>query len=413
MVVGITLMAIVAVGFAASVHLGFRTIALARQRQTASEVASARLEHLRSLPLDQIALSPVATTDPPDSPPAHVTDPTHPDYFVHASDDTYDVTGEGDYEDLVYADLGAGEIAGVRHVEDPIVVGSTQMEIYQYVTWCEDCEVGASEQLVKRITVVVRYKAPSVNGVNELIRVSSLYSEDSITLGTPSSTTGASTTTTSGSTTTTSGSTTTTASSCPGDVDAPEGGFSIQGGAGAEAGFTAEPQVTLFMDFMDSCDPIVANFRNESEPLGADVVYDSANPDFAWSLTSGDGTKTVGGEVRDGVGNTKPLTDVQIVLDTTKPTTPGTLTRTASCSGSDRTVALFWGASTDTNFRSYRIYWNTGSGWSELATTNALSYSHTHKKSLDTISFYVVGYDKAGNESDATNTISLSKNQCS
>jgi hypothetical protein len=219
-----------------------------------------------------------------------------------------------------------------------------------------------------------------------------------------------------GATTTTAASTTTSSTapaSCPGDTEAPNGGFAIQGGAGAEAGFTAAPQVTLVMAFDDTCVPIVANFNNEGGALGADVVYDASDPDFAWSLSAGDGAKTVAGEVRDGIGNSKPLTDAQIVLDTTKPTVPGTLTRTASCAGSDRTVVLFWGASTDTNFRSYRIYWNTGSGWSELSTTNALSYSHTHKKSLDTISYYVVGYDKAGNESNATNTISLSKNQCS
>jgi hypothetical protein len=32
---------------------------------------------------------------------------------------------------------------------------------------------------------------------------------------------------------------------------------------------------------------------------------------------------------------------------------------------------------------------------------------------LDSVRFQVVGYDKAGNESAATNIVSLSKNQCS
>lgn len=412
MVVAITLLAVVAVGFAASVHFGFRTIALARQRQIASEKAGSLLEHLRSIPMDQLALSPVPVSDPQDEPPAYESDPTHPDHYVSLDGLSYDWDGDGPgtAEPLVFADLGAGEIAGVRHVEDPIAVGSTVMEIYQYVTWVDDPGLSGTENY-KRITVVVRYKAPSVNGVNTTLRVSSLYAEDTITLP-DAGATSTSSTSSSSTTSTTSGSTTT-AASCPSDTTAPTGGFGIQGGAGAEAGYTAGASVTLAMAFTDTCTPIVARFRNESGSLSGDVVYDAANPDFIWTLSSGDGTKTVGGEVRDGKGNTATLSDVTIVLDTTKPSTPGTLTRSVSCAGADRTVVLSWGLSSDANFRGYRIYRNTGSGFAELATTNSLSYTDAHKKSLDTVQYYVVGYDKAGNESNATNTIALAKNQCS
>ena len=96
------------------------------------------------------------------------------------------------------------------------------------------------------------------------------------------------------------------------------------------------------------------------------------------------------------------------------PTVPGTLTRTVSCSGSDRTVHLGWGVSTDTNFHGYRVYKSTdGTTWSAIDTASSLSYDDVHKKNLDSVRFYVVGYDRAGNESNATNTVSLSKNQCS
>src|SRR5262245_61213497 len=52
-----SILAVVALGFATSTALGLRTVLLARQRQTASELATARLEHLRSVPYSQVALS--------------------------------------------------------------------------------------------------------------------------------------------------------------------------------------------------------------------------------------------------------------------------------------------------------------------------------------------------------------------
>ena len=39
--------------------------------------------------------------------------------------------------------------------------------------------------------------------------------------------------------------------------------------------------------------------------------------------------------------------------------------------------------------------------------------SDTTKKSLDSARYYVVAYDKAGNESIATPIIAFTKNQCS
>src|SRR5262245_9716286 len=89
LVVALALLAIAAVGFLTSTSLGFRTIAVARQRETASELASARLEHLRDVPYDQIANRDA---------PTHNSDPTHPNYWVSGS--SYDVTGNGDNEQL-------------------------------------------------------------------------------------------------------------------------------------------------------------------------------------------------------------------------------------------------------------------------------------------------------------------------
>jgi fibronectin type 3 domain-containing protein len=130
-----------------------------------------------------------------------------------------------------------------------------------------------------------------------------------------------------------------------------------------------------------------------------------------WSVASGDGTKSIWGKFSDGAGNTKTTGPYTIVLDKTAPTQPGTLTHTRTCSGGTRTVNLSWGSSTDTNLRGYRVYRSVNNGpWTAVATSSSTSAPDTHEKTLDSVAFKVVGYDKAGTESNATNT--LSKNQC-
>ena len=91
-----------------------------------------------------------------------------------------------------------------------------------------------------------------------------------------------------------------------------------------------------------------------------------------------------------------------------------TAARSVSCSGTNRTVVLTWGSATDTNLKGYRVYQSINSGtWQAIGTSSTTTSSDTHKKSLDSVRYYVVAYDKAGNESNATNIVSLSKNKCS
>ena len=398
-IAAITILAMVAGGFAVSMSLGLRTVALARQRQTAADLATARLEHLRSVPYSQIATNPA---------PVHNSDPTNPDYFVSGDGSQYDIDGEGTLEPLVVDEIAGG----VLHLEDPVQVGATVMEIYQYVTWVDDPSI-AGTQDYKRVTVVVRYKAPSVHGVNRIVRASSFFGVSTVTIGGATTTTAA-TTTSAATTTTVPATTTTLAAPCPGDTSAPTGSFTLNGTAAAEAGFTAGANVSLNLSFTDSCTPISVRVRNESSDWGGWFTYDPVNQPVSWALSAGDGTKEVVVEVQDAQGNSATTSEVEVVLDTTLPSVPGTLNRTVSCAGANRTVNLTWSTSTDANFRGYRVYKSTdGTTWSVLTTTTVLAASDTHKKSLDSVRFYVVGYDKAGNESVPTNTVSLSKNQCS
>jgi len=153
---------------------------------------------------------------------------------------------------------------------------------------------------------------------------------------------------------------------------------------------------------------------NDGTTWGSWVTFDSSNPTASWALASGDGTKTVRLQAQDGVGNTVTLSPATIVLDTTKPTTPSSWSPHASCSGTNRTVSLSWGVSTDAHFSGYRVYRSTdGVSWSVLLTTTSTSTSDVTKKSLDSVRYYVVGYDQAGNESTPTGTVAYVKNKCS
>jgi prepilin-type N-terminal cleavage/methylation domain-containing protein len=395
LVVAISLLAIVVGGFVASLGLGFRTIALARQRQTAASIAEARLEHLRSIPYTQLGIQEVLTKSG---------DPENPDYDLSADGSQFDV--DGTMEPVIV------DPAGVAHIEDPVNVGTTVVEIYQYVTWVDDAGIPGTQDY-KRATVIVVYKTPTVDGISKEVRASAVFSSGTVSISSPTTTSPAPTTTSP----TTIPSTTTTApqSLCPSDTTAPTGSATINGTSGAEAGFTAGQNVTLSLAPSDPCTPIQARVGNTAGTWGAWTAYDPLSPQFSWALTAADGAKEVLVEASDGVGNSTTIATLAIILDTTKPTVPGTLTRTVSCSGQARTVALSWGISTDTNFRGYRVYRSTnGVTWSvftQVSTTTASD--NTLAKSLDSVRYYVVAYDKAGNESNATNTIALSKNQCS
>jgi len=386
-------LSILAIGFfalAGALGLGLRQVTLSRQRQTATEIANGRIEHLRNVPYDGVALS---------TQPTYTSDTNSPDHFVSPDNTQFDVTGSGDYEDLIVDDA-EGE---VLHLEDPVSVGTTTMEIWQFVTWVDQANN------VKRLTVMVVYK-PHVLGISRMIRASSFFTPGTVTIeGSDSSATqGSSSPTPEPSPTPTS------TTGCSGDTGAPVGSFTIASLSG-QTDFTVSTSVTLSMSLTDACGPIQARFSNDDGATwGSWVTYDSSNPSVTWTLTAGDGAKDVDGEVRDGLGNSRLLFTPDIILDSTAPTVPGTLTKTLSCQGNDRTATLTWGTSTDLHFNGYRLYVSINSGaWSLVTSTSTNSQSHTHSKGLDSVRYYAIGYDQAGNESIATNIVSLSKNQCS
>jgi len=387
-------LSVLAIGFvslAASLGIGFKQITLGRQRQTATEIANARIEHLRNVPYTSVSLS---------STPDHSTDVDSPDYFISSDNSQYDYSGQESYEDLV-VDSSSGQ---VLHLEDPVAVGTTTMSVFQYVTWLDQANN------VKRLTVVVTYRPAAIEGAAQMVRVSTLFTPETITVsGTaPGATQGSSSPTPSPTPTPTP------TTPCTGDTSAPTGTFSITSGTGSDVGYTASTTVALSLSFSDGCTPITLHLSNDGVTYGTAITYDPLNPTVSWTLTAGGGTKSVYAQVFDGLSNMQTIGPNTIVLDTTVPTVPGTLSRTLSCAGSDRTVHLSWGSSTDTNFKGYRVYQSINSAaWSAIGTSSSSTFTDSNKKALDSVRYFVVGYDKAGNESNATNTISIAKNKCS
>jgi type II secretory pathway pseudopilin PulG len=387
LIVAITLLTLVMTGLAASVGISLKAVQLARARQVAEAAANKRLEELRDVDYPQLAM---------DSMPVHSIDPDNPDHFV--SGNSYDYTGDGNFEPMIVETSPPGPVA---HIESPVTVGSTTVDVYQFVTWVDDPGISGSQNL-KRVTVVVKYHNVAVKGTSHILRESMVFTPGSVTL--PSSASSTTTTTTPAPTTTT---TTVPAGGC--------GSFSVAGGGGGDVGYTATTTVTVTMNLGSCGAGIIVNFSNDGTTWGPDLTYDAANPTTAWTILGGEGTRGISARARNGVAGVPWILPQQsIILDTTPPTVPGTLTRTASCQGSNRTVSLTWGFSTDVYLAGYRVYRSTdGSTWHVVTSKTGITASDTHSKGLTSVRFYVKAYDKAGNQSNATNTISLSKNQCS
>lgn len=403
LMVAISLIAIIMSGLALSIGVDYKAVALARARQVAESAANQRLEQLRDVDYASMAL---------DSQPVHSTDSSNPDYYVNgASNQYYDIAGTGTpgtgtpNETLIVNSPNGP----VKHV-DPTstTIGTTVIDIYEYVTWVDDPAIPGTQNL-KRLSVVVKYQSVPTVGNSKILRESVVLTDGTVTL--PNT---ATTTTTSTTTTTTAATPTTTL-----PAGTPCGTFSIAGSSGGAGGYTASRTITITMA-LSGCSatpgPVLASFADNGGTWGGDVTYNSASPTFAFSITStGDGTKTISGRVRDGSSGTySNLASRAIILDTTLPTTPGSYTRAISCSGNNRAIVFSWSASTDTYLTGYHIYANSGgSTYSLLGSTASLSYTVNDIKTTNaTTQYKVAAYDAAGNESSATTPISVTKNLC-
>ena len=140
------------------------------------------------------------------------------------------------------------------------------------------------------------------------------------------------------------------------DAAPPPGTVAINGGAS----FTRIPTVTLTLSATDASG--LADMCISNAPSCSTWVPFARTR--SWSLPAGDGVKSVYARFRDRVGNaTTGVAQDQIVLDSTAPTNPTTLTSSShgveTWSG-DRTVQVHWAGATDggTGVSGYSLRWD-------------------------------------------------------
>lgn len=184
------------------------------------------------------------------------------------------------------------------------------------------------------------------------------------------------------------------------DADAPTGTMVIGSATPPGPAYTASQAVTLYLNATDTGSG-VEKMRFSNDGVNWNPANWASSPAYAstyggWSLSAGDGLKTVYAQFRDAVGvvSTATITDT-ITLDATPPLQP---TLFGSTPTNDTTPTWSWvsGGSPD-SAEVYRYQVNGTLGtWTE---TTALNYTYSGPALSDgnVVTLYVEEKDNAGN----------------
>jgi type II secretory pathway pseudopilin PulG len=176
----------------------------------------------------------------------------------------------------------------------------------------------------------------------------------------------------------------------------PDGTVSVNG----TAAYTNTTAVTLTLAKSGGGpNPSTMKFSNDNSTWLGPYSWSTSYP---WTLTPGDGTKTVYARFYDSSGQYGAVASDTIVLDTVAPSTPTNFTKASTTtSGANATITFTWTAVTDSALGGYRVYrrliTSTGA-YSLVCDTSTTTCSDTHKKT-DTYEYYIVAYDLATNVS--------------
>lgn len=467
-IVAISILAVASVGAAQSLTFGLRTSGMSRERLAARSVADREMEYARSLNYDSLVLD-------DSSPLAQSSDPTDPDYWINATDQTYDPDQSGSLSPELIVRV-AGASPALRHFQNPVVTGSTTFSIYMYVTWVDSAADGlgpsdtntngtdANGQDQKRVTVFVTWTDPLRGGLTSITQ-SSLFSErqiyyhqpimnqppvvscptptpdpvnplkvtftavatdpdgtissiswqfgdGNVGTGSPISHTYANATGSpypivnsvidnGGASANNAALNCTVPVNPPGDNGGPSGLIQILSNA------ASTNIVSVTLNISANPKPECMQFSNDGVTWSALQPYSTSS---IWTLTSGDGVKTVYARFFDDPcagGLYGPQASDQITLDTTPPGAPASLAYTSSTQGSEKTINLSWSApSPATDVAGYQVWQRLTSGttWTQVSCTSGTTCTEKVKKT-DNYEFYVVAYDYAGNTSAQSNHV--------
>lgn len=405
-VVAAFVLAVAVIGVLGTMGTGIGLVGHSRQRSAGSSLATERLERMRNVPYDRLALY---------EQPVHNPIEGHPDHYVTHDNLRY-VLPDGTSELLVVDTTDDDTPAGaLKHIDDPFTLepDGTEFAVYQYVTWVEDDVVGdrmpdiPGVQSYKRATVIAIWKFPLHFGPKHRVVQSTVISEGGIPAPAEATPTPSVAPEPSG-------------TPSPPATDAPAacGEIGILSGSG---GYTNSTAIQVRLSRAESCNAVSAHLRNSPDDEWVLVIESLGGTPMTvtWTITSGDGPKTIYALFTQGNG-AQSETSAELILDTTEPTVPQNLqkvTVTPACNGNTRTIKVAWSASTDplpgNALVGYRLYKSIDSGpFSPVQITAGLEATDVDSKGYGSLRFLVRAYDQAGNQSGESNVVSYSKNVC-
>lgn len=397
-IVATSILAIGGVAVAQSLLLGLGTTGASRERLAARSIIDQQMELARALNYDSLVLDDATAL-------THSTDVDNPDYWVGTSLETYDHDGAGgdDPEPIVRQ---AGASPALHHIQTPVTQGSTDFDIYVFITWVDSdadgvggADADGNVEDGKRTTIVTVWSDSIGSGATRQLSVSSLFSSQELLYqngsgGTPSNqppTVGCPTSSASGLTVTFEatasdsdgtigsiqwdfGDAGTGIGQSPSHTYASAGTYTIvntvtdDGGAtGSNAGqgctiTTTEPSagagpqgtVTIAAGATYTTQTQVTLTLAVTSGTATQMQFSTDgstwstpvayNTSTIFTLASGDGVKTVYARFINGSGVAGASASDTIVLDATPPGAPTSLLATSSISGSTKTVNLTWSA---------------------------------------------------------------------
>jgi uncharacterized repeat protein (TIGR01451 family) len=185
------------------------------------------------------------------------------------------------------------------------------------------------------------------------------------------------------------------------DLTPPSGTLSIQGGGQ----YTSSRNVTLLLSASDALSGVTAvAFSTNGSSWSADEPFASSRD---WTLSAGDGPKTVFARFRDAAGNWSAPVSASVTLDQTAPAVPQGLAAIVRPNGG---VRLEWQPSSDAvGVAGYRVY----RGGQLLGTVSGTGFIDETVRTGETYSYTVRAFDLAGNTSDPSAPVTVALQQVS